>query len=145
MMNATFQLVSDVMTKDVMSVREDQNLVNLLESMRGMHFRHTPVTDDGRLVGLLTERDLLRVSSSSLLPHRDSDEFLKQRFHVRDVMTKDVATVSPSATLKQAGELMLKKRVGCLPVVDAKNVLVGIITTTDLLEVAISLLSDPAL
>ncbi len=138
------RLVSEVMTKDVVSVSEDQTLANLLENMRSMHFRHTPVTDDGRLVGLLTERDLLRMSTSSLLPHRESDDFLKQRFHVRDVMTKSVATVSPSTTLKRAGTLMLEKRIGCLPVVDEKNVLVGVITTTDLLRVAISLLPDLA-
>ena len=95
---ATPQLVSEVMTKDVVSVSEDQTLADLLASMRGMRFRHTPVTDDGRLVGLLSERDLLRMSSRSLLPHRDGDEVLHRRFHVRDVMTKDVATVSPSTT-----------------------------------------------
>jgi len=144
MLKSTFRLVSDVMTKDVVRVSEDQTLVNLLESMHAKHFRHTPVTDDDRLVGLVTERDLLRISSSSLLPHQDGDEFLKRRFHVRDVMTKDVATVSPATTLKQAGELMLQRRIGCLPVVDDKNVLVGIITTSDLLKVAISLLPDSA-
>jgi CBS domain-containing protein len=138
---ATPQLVSEVMTKDVVSVSEDQTLADLLASMRGMRFRHTPVADDGRLVGLLSERDLLRMSSSSLLPHRDGDEILHRRFHVRDVMTKDVATVSPTTTLMHAGALMLEKRIGCLPVVDEKNVLVGIITTSDFLKVAISLLS----
>lgn len=138
----TPQLVSEVMTKDVVSVSEDQTLADLLTSMRGMRFRHTPVTDDGRLVGLLSERDLLRMSSSSLLPHRDGDEILHRRFHVRDVMTKDVATVSPSTILRHAGALMLEKRIGCLPVVDEKNVLVGIITTSDFLKMAISLLPD---
>jgi CBS domain-containing protein len=134
------ELVSDIMTKDVVSVSEDQTLTNLLDSMHTMHFRHTPVIDDGRLVGLLTERDLLRMSTSSLLPHRESNAFLQERFHVRDVMTKDVATVSPSTALRQAGELMLEKRIGCLPVVDAKNFLVGIVTTSDFLKIAISLL-----
>jgi CBS domain-containing protein len=140
----TPQLVSDVMTKKVVSVSEDETLANVLEHVRITHFRHTPVTDDGRLVGLLTERDLLRMSTSSLLPHRESDDFLQRRFHVRDVMTKDVATVSPSTALRRAGELMLEKRIGCLPVVDERNVLVGIVTTSDFLRVAISLLSDAA-
>lgn len=136
------RLVSEVMTKDVVSVSEDDNLSNLLESMHAMHFRHTPVTDGDRLVGLLTERDLLRTSSSSLLPHRDSDNFLQKRFLVRDVMIRDVATVSPSTPLKDAGQLMLQRSIGCLPVVDDQNVLVGILTSSDLLEVAVSLLPD---
>jgi CBS domain-containing protein len=57
-------------------------------------------------------------------------------------MTKDVATVSPSTALRQAGALMLEKRIGCLPVVDEKNVLVGIVISSDFLRVAISLLPD---
>jgi CBS domain-containing membrane protein len=136
------RVVSEVMTSDVVSVSEDDTLSALVQSMRAMRFRHTPVTDGDRLVGLLTERDLLSASASSLLPSRESDEFLQKRFHVRDVMTRDVATVSPSTSLKQAGELMLKRRIGCLPVVDEKNVLVGIVTSSDFLELALSLLSE---
>lgn len=144
MTKSTPERVSEVMTKDVVSVTEDQTLADLLESMRSMRFRHTPVTDDGRLVGLLSERDLLRMSSSSLLPHRNGDEILHRRFHVRDVMTKDVVTVLPATLLRHAGALMLDKRVGCLPVVDEKNVLVGIVTSSDFIRVAISLLPDAA-
>jgi CBS domain-containing protein len=139
---ATPRLVSDIMTKNVVSVSDDQTLADLRENMRNMRFRHTPVTDEGRLVGLVTERDLLRMSTSSLLPYRESDTFLQQQFHARDVMTKDVATVSPSTTLKRAGEQMLEKRIGCLPVVDEKNMLVGIVTTSDFLRIAIGLLPD---
>lgn len=138
------QTVSEVMTKDVVTVSEDQNLSNLLESMQVMRFRHTPVTDDGKLVGLLSERDLLRISSSSLLPHRGADEFLHRRFHVRDVMTREVTTVSPSTTLREAGALMRDKRIGCLPVVNDTNTLVGIITTSDFLDLALKILPDRA-
>jgi CBS domain-containing protein len=124
--------VSDIMTTDVVSVEESDSLMNLLESLEALRFRHLPVTDDNHLIGLLTERDLLRITSSSLLPHRArQDRALLGRFHVRDVMVRDVVTVSPDTSVATAGQLLLDKRLGCLPVVNASNELVGIVTSTD--------------
>lgn len=85
--------VSQMMTKDVVSVEETDYLSNLLESLQALRFRHLPVTDGNRLIGLLTERDLLRLSTSNLLPHRkQQDHALFERFRVRDVIS---ATSSP--------------------------------------------------
>lgn len=124
--------VSEIMTTDVVSVEETDSVMNLLESLQALRFRHLPVTDDSRLIGLLTERDLLRVASSSLLPHRaQQDQALLDRFRVRDVMVRDVVTVSPDASVAAAGKLMLDKHIGCLPVVNASNDLVGIVTSSD--------------
>ncbi len=133
--------VSDIMTRDVYSIDEDDTLTNLLETMNSMRFRHTPVTDDGNhLVGLLSERDLLRVSASSLLPSGQQDSFLKNQFHVRDIMQRDVQSVRPEARIADAGRLMLRERIGSLPVVDDSNELVGIVTESDLVELALELL-----
>lgn len=124
--------VSQMMTTDVVSVEETDYLSNLLESLQALRFRHLPVTDGNRLIGLLTERDLLRLSTSNLLPHRtQQDQALFQRFRVGDVMQRDVVTVSPETTVTDAGRLLLDKRLGCLPVVNATNELVGIITSSD--------------
>lgn len=124
--------VADIMTRDVLSVDEQDNLLHLLESMRALRFRHTPVTDQGRLVGLLSERDLLRVSASSLLPNgNEADRFLQKRFSVRDVMVRDVTAVAPTTTLREAARLLRTGRIGCLPVVDEHNVLLGLVTSTD--------------
>lgn len=123
------------MTTDVLCVAEDDNLLNLLETMHALRFRHTPVTTDGRLVGLLAERDLLRISASTLLPNRrESDQFLHKRFLVKDVMIREVISISPEASLHHAAKLMQKERVDCLPVVDGENRLVGIITCSDFLR-----------
>lgn len=120
------------MTRDVVSVEETDSLANLLTSMRALRFRHLPVTDDERLIGLLTERDLLRVSASNLLPHpSEQDRELLGRFHVRDVMVRNVMTVSPETPVATAARLLLDNRVGCLPVVDSNNALVGIVTSSD--------------
>jgi CBS-domain-containing membrane protein len=124
--------VSMIMTTDVVTLEESDRLSNLLESLQALRFRHLPVTDDGRLIGLLTERDLLRVSTSNLLPHRaQHDRSLFERFCVRDVMVRDVVTVSPETPIAVAGQLMLDKRLGCLPVVNASNDLLGIVTSSD--------------
>ncbi len=124
--------VSLIMTREVVSVGENDSLANLLESMQALRFRHLPVTDDDRLIGLLTERDLLRLSTSNLLPHRtEQDRALFQRFCVRDVMVRDVISVTPDTPVTTAGHLLLDKRVGCLPVVDLNNQLVGIVTSSD--------------
>jgi CBS domain-containing protein len=124
--------VSDIMTREVVSVDEDDSLQNLLESMRALRFRHLPVTDDNRLIGLITERDLLRASSSDLLPHGAAQSReLFERFRVRDVMVRDVVVTHPETSIIGAAQLLREKRVGCLPVVDANNVLLGILTTSD--------------
>ncbi len=135
--------VSEIMTHDVVSVDEQDNLLNLLESMHVLRFRHTPVTDGDRLVGLLTEKDLLRISASSLLPNRgESDRFLQKRFRVRDIMVRDVCTVAPGTSLREAAHLMAAERVGCLPVVDPSNALVGIVTSSDFVKLVEQLVPE---
>ncbi len=124
--------VGDVMTRDVATVEEDESLANLLDTMSAMRFRHIPVVDDDHLVGLLTERDILALSASNLLPKsQEQDRFLKEKFHVRDVMVTELLTTKPDTPLQEAARMMLDKRLGCLPVVDDDNVLVGILTQSD--------------
>lgn len=133
------RVVSEVMTRDVVTADENDNLLNLLGTLKALRFRHLPVVDDDRLIGLLTERDLLAVSASDLLPHRsDADRLLGERFHVRDVMVRDVVTASPEMSVRDAGKLLLKQRYGCLPVVDEANKLVGILTSSDFIRMVVN-------
>ena len=135
---AAQKTVGEVMTRDVVSVDENDKLANLLDSMEVMRFRHLPVTDEGRLIGLLTERDVLALSASNLLPKaREQDRFLKERFLVRDVMVTDLTTVVDKTPLPEAAKLMLEKRLGCLPVVDGNNQLIGILTASDFVALAL--------
>lgn len=128
------------MTRDVITVDENDNLLNLLASLKTLRFRHLPVTDEDRLIGLVTDRDLLACSTSDLLPHRDSaDRALLERFRVHDVMVRNVVTVSPEASLHAAGKLLLEQHFGCLPVVDDANTLVGIITSSDFVKLCVNL------
>jgi len=133
--------VSDIMTREVYTLNENENLTLLLETMELLRFRHTPVTDGENLVGVLTERDLLRVSASSLLPSaRQQDTLLKHNFKVRDVMSRDVVTVRADTSIRDAAQLLFSRRVGCLPVVDEHNKLLGIVTENDLAKLAVEFL-----
>lgn len=128
--------VSEIMSRDVLSVEEDDTLVNLLASLKALRFRHLPVVDENRLIGLVTLTDLLGIASSNLLPHQgEQDRKLQEHLRVRDIMAKDLVTVSPDTSLQEAGVLLLKRGVGCLPVIDGANNVVGIVTASDFVKV----------
>lgn len=122
-----------------------RDLLHIDDVMRLFKFRHMPVTDNGRLTGLVTHRDVLRVSASSLLPAaREQTELLATRYRVRDVMTRTPKSVSAETRLVDAARLMQHEKLGCLPVVNADNVVVGILTEADFLRLAVDLLEEPA-
>uniref|UniRef100_I2PXF7 CBS-domain-containing membrane protein n=1 Tax=Desulfovibrio sp. U5L TaxID=596152 RepID=I2PXF7_9BACT len=119
-------LVADLMTSQLRCLRETDSLADAVAAMQELFIRHIPVVDEaGRLAGLVTQRDLL-----SLEHKKDPTTPL------RDIMRSDVATVSPDTPLRAAAETMIYNKYGCLPVVEAGG-LVGIITETDFLKLAI--------
>jgi CBS domain-containing protein len=97
--------------------------------------RHLPVVKgENIVVGILTQRDLYRASLTSILTNwKENKEFLDS-IKVSDVMTKNVATINPDATIEEAAQVMIDKKIGALPVVKDKNKLVGLITETDVLQ-----------
>jgi CBS domain-containing protein len=99
--------------------------------------RHLPVLDEGRLVGIVSQRDLLSASLSRSLDFEPSARrtFLRS-VEVGEVMAKDVATVGPETPLAEAARLLVGRRIGCLPVVDPGGTLIGLVTETDLLAEA---------
>ncbi len=138
----TPRMAGDLMSTDVITLDENDSLAHLGDAMRVMRFRHMPVVEDGRLVGLVTQRDVLRASASSLLPGEAQDRFVTQRFRVRDIMTKDVWAVSPAMPLVQLAEQMVLRKVGCVPVIEQDNRLIGIVTEADFVKLALQLLSS---
>lgn len=102
--------------------------------MREGRFRHLPVTDGSRLVGIVTDRDIrlplpVGVREAALTA---ADEAMGKLL-VRDVMTQQVETVEPERPVEEAARMMLDLRVGALPVVEEGHV-IGILTETDLLR-----------
>lgn len=134
----------ELMTTDVVTLDEGQGIDHLEEAFRVCRFRHMPVMDGNRVVGLVTLRDVLRSSASSLSPHKSQqNEFLFGRFKVRDIMVEDVITVSANARLEEVAELMQQRKLGCIPVVrEGTNELVGILTEADFVRLSAQLLRE---
>ena len=119
---------------------KDDLLSQAQQRMQRATIRHLLiVTEDGRLLGLLSDRDLLQAGASSV-PLLTSYEapLLLMTMMVKDVMTTDVHTVTEETTVAAAGQLFLDYKLGCLPVVDTDHRVVGIVTVTDLLRAYIA-------
>ena len=121
--------VREVMATHPITVRPHETARHAYQLMRDNRFRHLPVVEDGRLVGILSDRDLRPVLLSPGLA----------RARVRELMSEDLTTVGPDASIEEAASLLVVKKIGCLPVV-AQGQLVGIVTETDLLAVLVELL-----
>ena len=129
--------VEAVMQREVASVRSDERLDFVDDVMALGRVRHMPVVDDGKLVGVVTQRDLLAASLSRALDF-DAQErrtFLRS-VNVGEVMSKKPITVGPHATLREAAQLLLRHKIGCLPVVGPGGEALGLLTETDLLRAA---------
>jgi CBS domain-containing protein len=129
-----------IMTTELITVSLSTSLAEARLLMQEYRIRHLPVTNDGgELVGLLTQSDVLAATDSIL---RDDDNRIRAReILIQDVMVTKVATVDENASLRQAALFLEKHRIGCLPVVSEEK-LVGIITDTDFVGVAINLLEQ---
>lgn len=129
-----------IMTTDVITVSPSDPVARAKLLMQDHRIRHLPVvTDAGELVGLVTQTDLFAAADSFL---RDRHDRLPVReFPVEDIMVTGIATICPDASLREAALFLEKHRFGCLPIVDNGR-LVGIVTDTDFVGVAINLLEQ---
>jgi CBS domain-containing membrane protein len=138
-------LVRDLMSHPVVTLAADETLGLAEEIMSLARLRHLPVVDgDGRLVGLVTHRDLVGAQASTLSgmsPYENKK--LKLAIRVAEVMRTDVESIASDAPAVDAAVKMREKKYGCMPVVDGDE-LVGIVTEADFLDLAIrSLRSEP--
>jgi acetoin utilization protein AcuB len=131
---ATERTVKHVMTEHPVTAGPDMPLRQAVALMRERKIRHLPVVEEsGRLVGMLTDRDVRHAAFVPALADHLSWELRRLKsLRVRDVMTWSVVTTHPEATLAQAGMTMFQRRIGSLPVVQDGR-LVGILTETDVL------------
>jgi CBS domain-containing protein len=126
--------VSDFMTKDLVTVREADDLALAESLLRLGGIRHLPVVRERKLVGILTHRDVLRSGLSGTAPAR--------ALPVSEVMTKEPTSVRPGLGLASAARLMLERKIGCLPVCEDDGTLVGIITEADFVRFAADVVRD---
>ena len=117
----------DLMTRDLVTLRETDALDDAERQLELRHIRHLPVVRDGKLLGLVTPRELIRACVHA----REG-----RKVTVGDVMLHDVVTINARTSLREAVKTMLVQQIGCLPVVDDDGTLVGIITEADFLRFA---------
>jgi len=131
----------DVMTKNPITVESESLLLDARKVMKEHNFRRLPVVDKGKLVGIVTNEDLFYASPSPATSLSIWDmNYLISKVTVKEVMTENVVTVTEDTPIEQAALIMAKQKIGCLPVM-RDNVLVGIITETDLLIILPELLA----
>jgi acetoin utilization protein AcuB len=125
-------LVKDWMSKDPITITDDTSMMKAIHLMKQNRFRRLPVLHEGRLVGIVSDRDLKEASPSKATT-LDVHElyYLLAELHVKDIMTRDPVTVSPESTVEHAAQLMLENTISGLPVVDDQGKVVGILTQSD--------------
>lgn len=127
--------VSDIMNRDVTTVGPNEALINLSALLRRGRFHHLLVVEADRLVGVISDRDVLRATSPFLDTNSESwrdASTLTQA--AREIMTEEVVTVQASTPVEEAARLMLERGVSCLPVVDNEGHPRGIVTSKDILK-----------
>jgi acetoin utilization protein AcuB len=137
-------LVKAVMTPNPVTVREDTTLLDAMDAMRRRKFSRLLVTRGDKLVGIVTELDMMRVAPSpaTTLSVWEQNTLLA-KMQVREVMTRDPLTIKPDATVEEAALLMRDKKISGLPVVDGGQI-VGIVTERDLFDAFVDLMHAPA-
>ncbi len=132
--------VADVMTRDVITLDREDSLADARRCMDQARVRHLPVVAGGRLVGLITHRDLLAASLSvfARASEREQRQFFAQ-IPVHELM-HDAVRVSPGTPVREAARILIESKFGCLPVVEADEVLVGIVTEADFVRLAATML-----
>ena len=138
--------VSDYMTPNPATIHLKDNLRTAIDLMIQVGRRLPVVDDNGKLLGIITDRDLRLAMNSPLIPHPpEDDQELLAKTVVEEVMTYPVITTRPDVWLDQAATIMLENNVSGLPVLDKRNKLVGIISVSDLLRALIHTYEDEAL
>jgi CBS domain-containing protein len=138
------KVVGDIMTRKLATLFEGESLEEAEKGFRKVRFRHVPViSPNGFLIGLLSLRDLLRVLPSPLEPDsEDRKAVLLAKYRVGDILARNVTSVSADTTLEEAGTLMIDQKRDCLPVTDDSGNLVGLVTATDFIRLALTFLKN---
>jgi predicted transcriptional regulator len=126
--------VRDIMSEQIVTISSDDSLSTVEDIMTLGGVRHMPVVRGGQLVGVVSERDLLRASLSNLSSFGSEQRraFL-QVVEIKRVMSTPPVVIHPDASLEEAALLMAERKIGCLPVLEQGR-LIGLLTETDVLR-----------
>jgi CBS domain-containing protein len=124
----------------VITLRETERVGDLEAQMERFRFRHLPVVDDARrLVGLITRVDYLH-AALGVGPEGQRIEKLSADTRAAEIMNRNVVTAQIDTPLLTTAQVMIREKLGCVPVILADQTLVGIVTLTDLGRLAVFLM-----
>ncbi len=128
-------LIRDWMAKDVMTVDENTSLMRATRTMKDKKIRRLPVVSHGKLIGIITDRDV-KDASPSKTTTLDVHElyYLLSEMKVKEVMTKKPIVLSGDDSLEKAAIIMLETRISGIPVTDDQGHLIGLLSETDVLR-----------
>jgi CBS domain-containing protein len=134
--------VAEIMTREPYSLGPDDSLASARKMMAEHHIRHIPVlSGDGSLIGLVSQRDVLAAEDSTVLNEAGGPDSRDQYVAISSIMTTPVQSVEESAGLRGTAMHLQKNKLGCLPVLN-EGQLVGIITDSDFVAIAINLMEQ---
>lgn len=132
-------LVREIMSSPVEVIHQDATLEEAQALMEERGIRRLPVVDEeGRLVGILTQGDLREATAIKATVNPYAPEASETWLTVAEAMTPNPITVSPDTPIWQVAELLIEKKIGGVPVLDERNDLCGIVTTSDILRLVVA-------
>ncbi len=135
-------IVEDMMTARVITLSRFNTLADARDTMRMNKIRHIPIVDDeNELIGIVSHSNILENGNSSQQYASSKElESIESGILLADIMTTNITTISPELNVAYAAQLVYHKKIGCLPVVNSRRQLVGIITDHDFVAITIQLL-----
>jgi acetoin utilization protein AcuB len=133
-------LVSNWMNKNVVTIDVNDSMLDALKILKERNIRHLPVVKEGKLVGIVTDRDLKKASPSEATTLEAHELlYLTAKIKVGEIMTKNPITIPYDYTVEEAAEILLQHKISGLPVVDKGGKVVGTITQTDIFRLVTAL------
>jgi len=137
--------VANRMTPNPVTITPATTVADASEIMRTNKFRRLPVVENGKVVGIVTDRDLTEVSPSPATTLSIFElNYLLAKMQVKDIMAKNIVTLNVNATIEEAALIMYNQKIGGLPVVDDNGAIVGIITETDIFKCIVDVMGLPS-
>ncbi len=127
--------IEDIMTTRVVSADIDDTLDKIRDVFKHVKFHHILILENQKLVGVISDRDLLKEFS----PYLDTDYATKRELsalskRAHQVMTRKLVTITPEKRIQVAARIFVKEGISCLPVVDKEGQVVGIVTWRDIMQ-----------
>ena len=135
--------VSTIMSTNLIKLNATDTLAKAEQLFRENKIRHIPVMDGNKIIGMLSYTDLLRISFAETLDEEDQmiDVTVYEVFSIEQVMAKNLVCIRPDTLIKEAAEILATREFHALPVVES-GLLIGIVTTTDLIKYLLSCIEE---